>query len=173
METETTACPLPGGPDEKRPLAGIKVLEMCRIIAGPVMGRILAEYGADVLKITGPNISDVPFFQVDGNMGKHAAQLDLKDKSEGGGLEAFIELAKEADVILDGYRPGVLDRLGIGRDFMLDMAKKRDRGIVYVNENCFGYDGDWKERPGWQQIADCVSFSVLRLSHFILLNPCH
>jgi crotonobetainyl-CoA:carnitine CoA-transferase CaiB-like acyl-CoA transferase len=58
-------------------LEGIKVLELCRIIAGPTIGRILAEYGADVLKVTGPGLSDVPFFQVDGNMGKHATEIDL------------------------------------------------------------------------------------------------
>ncbi|KAJ9157781.1 CoA-transferase family III [Pleurostoma richardsiae] len=137
-----------------RVLSGIKVLELCRIIAGPVMGRILAEYGADVLKITGPNISDVPFFQVDGNMGKHAADLDLKTPE---GRQAFETLVLDADVILDGYRPGALERLGYGPLFMSAMAKKRGYGIVYVNENCFGYEGEWASRPGWQQIADCVT----------------
>ena len=67
LETSTPSCPLPS--DTSNPpqiLEGIKVLELCRIVAGPTIGRILAEYGAQVLKITSPNLSDVPFFQVDG-----------------------------------------------------------------------------------------------------------
>ena len=123
------------------------------------MGRILAEYGADVLKITSPNLSDVPFFQVDGNMGKHAADLDLKTES---GRATFEALVSEADVILDGYRPGMLERLGYGTDYLVSMAKTRGYGIVYVNENCFGYQGEWAHRPGWQQIADCVRLTFPR-----------
>lgn len=161
LESTTAPWPLPSGPGEKRPLAGIKVLELCRIIAGPIVGRILGEYGADVLKITGPHLSDVPFFQVDGNMGKHAANLDLKTPE---GRKIFEELALEADVILDGYRPGALEKLGFGPTYMTALAQKRGYGVVYVNENCFGYEGEWASRPGWQQIADCVSSSSLRSS---------
>ncbi len=106
-----------------------------------------------MLKITSPNLSDVPFFQVDGNMGKLAAELDLKTPQ---GKAAFEELLADVDVIVDGYRPGALERLGYGALFMSDLAKKRGKGIVYVNENCFGYVGEWSHRPGWQQIADCV-----------------
>ncbi|KAJ5309687.1 uncharacterized protein N7443_002148 [Penicillium atrosanguineum] len=138
----------------KKILEGVKVLEMCRIIAGPTVTRILAEYGADVLKITSPNLSDVPFFQVDGNMGKHAADLDLK--TEAGKVE-FEKLLADVDVIVDGYRPGALEKLGYGPQAMAAMAEKRGKGIVYVNENCFGYEGEWAGRAGWQQIADCVT----------------
>ncbi|KAJ5121476.1 CoA-transferase family III [Penicillium bovifimosum] len=137
-----------------RILEGVKVLEMCRIIAGPTVTRILAEYGADVLKITSPTLSDVPFFQVDGNMGKHAADLDLKSDA---GRQEFEKLLEEVDVIVDGYRPGALDKLGYGAEAMAAMAQKRGKGIVYVNENCFGYEGEWAGRAGWQQIADCVT----------------
>lgn len=127
---------------------------MCRIIAGPTVTRILAEYGADVLKITSPSLSDVPFFQVDGNMGKHAADLDLKSEA---GRKEFEKLLDDVDVIVDGYRPGALDKLGYGAEAMAALAHKRGKGIVYVNENCFGYEGEWAGRAGWQQIADCVS----------------
>ncbi|KAF3394063.1 Succinyl-CoA--L-malate CoA-transferase alpha subunit [Penicillium rolfsii] len=147
--------PFPAGqPGSKKILQGIKVLEMCRIIAGPTVTRILAEYGADVLKITSPNLSDVPFFQVDGNMGKHAADLDLKTEA---GRQEFEKLVAEADVIVDGYRPGALEKLGYGPRAMAALAEKRGKGIVYVNENCFGYEGEWAGRAGWQQIADCVT----------------
>lgn len=140
-----------------RVLSGIKVLELCRIIAGPTIGRILAEYGADVLKITSPSLSDVPFFQVDGNMGKHAAELNLKTPE---GRQIFDQLLVDADVILDGYRPGALEKLGYGPQAMVEIARRRGKGIVYVSENCFGQDGEWASRPGWQQIADCVSLRI-------------
>lgn len=132
------------------------MLELCRIIAGPTVTRILAEYGADVLKVTSPHLSDVPFFQVDGNMGKHAADLDLKTPE---GRRVFETLLADADILVDGYRPKALDRLGYGATALADLAEKRGKGIVYVNENCFGYEGEWAGRPGWQQIADCVRFT--------------
>lgn len=135
-------------------LSGVKVLELCRIIAGPSIGKGLAEYGADVMKITSPKLSDVPFFQVDLNMGKHTAELDLKSPE---GRKIFEELLQSADVVLDGYRPGSLERLGYGPKQLVELTKQRGRGIVYVTENCFGHVGEWASRPGWQQIADCVS----------------
>lgn len=146
-------------PGSKKALEGVKVLELCRIIAGPTVTRILSEYGADVLKITSPNLSDVPFFQVDGNMGKLAADLDLKTEE---GRRQFEELVADADVLVDGYRPGALEKLGYGPNALASMAEKRGKGIVYVNENCFGYEGEWAGRPGWQQIADCVCYLPLK-----------
>src|SRR5690554_449981 len=112
-------------PKSLRPLAGIKVLELCRVIAGPVMGRILAEYGADVLKITSPNLSDVPFFQVDVNMGKHTAELDLKTEE---GRAKFETLLADVDVVLDGYRPGAIEKLGFGESKLKEIAKARGKG---------------------------------------------
>ncbi|PFH58135.1 hypothetical protein XA68_14114 [Ophiocordyceps unilateralis] len=142
LEHGTPPQPLPQpGP---RLLAGIRVLELCRIIAGPVMGRILAEYGAEVVKVTGPGLSDVPFFQVDGNMGKRAAELDLKSPE---GRAAFDRLLDSADVVLDGYRPGALDALGYGASQLARRATERGRGFVYVAENCFGNRGDCKRPP--------------------------
>ncbi|KAF7552342.1 hypothetical protein G7Z17_g4378 [Cylindrodendrum hubeiense] len=169
LETETPKVPLTPSPvgQKCRPLEGIKVLELCRIIAGPIVTRILGEYGADVLKITSPHLSDVPFFQVDGNMGKHAAELDLKTPE---GREKFEVLLAEADVVVDGYRPGALERLGYGAASLTKLAKERGKGFVYVNENCFGYEGEWANRPGWQQIADCVSGVAWEQGKFMGLN---
>ncbi|KAL4955348.1 CoA-transferase family III domain-containing protein [Aspergillus filifer] len=151
----TAPTPFPAAQDStQKPLAGVKVLELCRIIAGPTIARILTEYGADVLKITSPNLSDVPFFQVDGNMGKRAADLDLKTPE---GRKVFETLLADADVLVDGYRPGALEKLGYGPSALAELGEKRGKGIVYVNENCFGYEGEWAGRPGWQQIADCVT----------------
>lgn len=157
LETATPPVPFPfkqSSAPKPQVLAGVRVLELCRIIAGPAMGRGLAEYGAEVIKVTAPHLSDVPFFQVDGNVGKHAAEMNLKDPKD---REIFEELLRSADVILDGYRPGSLNRLGYGPKQLQEIAKQRGRGFVYVTENCFGHVGPWAHRPGWQQIADCVS----------------
>jgi crotonobetainyl-CoA:carnitine CoA-transferase CaiB-like acyl-CoA transferase len=91
-------------------------------------------------------------------MGKHAADLDIKSPA---GKAQFESLLADADIVVDGYRPGTFDRLGYGPKALAGMAAKRGKGIVYVNENCFGYEGEWAHRPGWQQIADCVSFDRL------------
>jgi hypothetical protein len=104
LESETPASPLPyksSRAPKPQILAGIRVLELCRIIAGPAMGRGLAEYGAEVIKVTSPNLSDVPFFQVDANIGKHTTDLDLKDPQD---RKIFEELLQSADVVLDGVR---------------------------------------------------------------------
>ena len=118
------------------------------------MGRGLAEYGAEVIKVTSPNLSDVPFFQVDANIGKHTTDLNLKEPKD---RQIFEELLQSVDIVLDGYRPGSLNRLGYGPQKMVELAKKRGKGIVYIAENCFGHVGPWSSRPGWQQIADCVT----------------
>lgn len=160
IESGTPKCSL-GETKDNRLLSGIKVLELCRIIAGPTITRILAEYGASVLKVTSPNLSDVPFFQVDGNMGKKATDLDLKTVE---GRETFEKLLADVDVVVDGYRPDALEKLGYGPKALSEMATKRGKGIVYVNENCFGYVGEWRDRRGWQQIADCVGTPGFALS---------
>ncbi|RMJ24027.1 CAIB BAIF family enzyme [Aspergillus sp. HF37] len=152
---EENTPPTPFTSDEKNGvLDGIKVLELSCVIAGPAIGRILAEYGAQVLRITNSKTPDVPFFQIDGNMGKRVADLDLKTDQ---GREHFSSLLADADVLIDGYRPGVLDRLGFGLDMLTELAKQRGKGIVYVDETCFGHQGEWAGRPGWQQIADCLT----------------
>lgn len=166
LESSTPKCPLPNNGD-RRILSGIKVLDMCRIIAGPTITRILGEYGAEVLKVTSPNLSDVPFFQVDGNMGKRTVDLDLKTPE---GRRVFEQLLDEVDVVVDGYRPGALEKLGYGPRAMAEMAARRGKGIVYVNENCFGYDGEWAGRPGWQQIADCVTGIAWEQGRFMGLD---
>jgi hypothetical protein len=139
---------------EPQILSGIRVLELCRIIAGPAIGRTLAEYGAQVIKVTSPHLSDVPFFQVDGNTGKHTCDLDLKSPAD---RKVFEDLLQTTDVILDGYRPGSLEKLGYGPQQLAEMLKGRGKGIVYVAEDCFGYQGGMAGRPGWQQIADCYT----------------
>lgn len=172
-DTSTPPVPFPPAaaadhPGRGRPrgaLEGIKVLELCRIIAGPTIGRSLAAHGASVLKVTSPHLPDVPFFQLDVNTGKHAVHLDLKNSPRD--RQVFASLLDEADVLVDGYRPGALARLGYGPEALGEIARRRGKGYVYVVEDCFGGgsndDGDgggaaeWASRAGWQQIADCVT----------------
>lgn len=165
----TPPVPFPPSTAPDRALAGIKVLELCRIIAGPTIGRSLAAHGAQVLKITSPNLPDVPFFQLDVNAGKHALHLDLRGSARD--RATFAALLADADVLIDGYRPGALARLGYSPSTLAALARRRGRGFVYVAEDCFGGGGgsggggdeaeagafEWATRPGWQQIADCVT----------------
>ena len=131
------------------------MLELCRIIAGPTIGKILAEYGATVIKVTSDDtLPDVPFFQVDANMGKHTTNLNLKDPNDR--LE-FEKLLKDADVVIDGYRKGAIEKLGYGPTKLTQLGIERGKGYIYGAENCFGFVGEWSGRPGWQQIADCAS----------------
>ncbi|KAM0285348.1 hypothetical protein ACHAQH_001537 [Verticillium albo-atrum] len=155
-------------------LRGIRVLELCRVIAGPTIGRSLAAHGASVLKVTSPHLPDVPFFQVDVNTGKHTTSLHLHDPVQ---RLAFDALLASADVVLDGYRPGVLARLGYGPDRLDRLATARGKGYVYVAEDCFGGTDTpvadqavWADRPGWQQIADCVTGVAWEQGRFMGLN---
>lgn len=159
IESETppfafTAPSVNSGNGKPKILEGTKLLELCRIIAGPIIGRILAEYGAEVIKVTSPNLPDIPFFQVDVNVGKRTTSLDLKDPKD---RVIFEELLGDADVVLDGYRKSAIEQLGYGPSKLAELAKSRNKGYIYGSENCFGFTGEWSGRPGWQQIADCAS----------------
>lgn len=143
------APPIELGPAE-RPLSGIRVLDLTRMLAGPSCGRSLAEHGAEVLAITGPDLHNPLPFVIDTGHGKRSAFLDLEDESQAAGLR---ELAASADVFVQGYRTGALSRRGFGPD---DLALLRP-GIVYVSINCYGHDGPFEMRPGWEQLAQSVS----------------
>ena len=134
-------------------LAGIKVLDLTKVIAGPTITRVLALMGADVLRISSNTQPDAGFALYDGQLGKRDTDLDLKTAQ---GKAAFEALLKEADVVVDGYRPGVLEKLGFSGTWIQELARQRNKGIVYCRENCYGWDGEWSGRAGYQQISDCV-----------------
>ncbi|BEJ13925.1 hypothetical protein CspHIS471_0310990 [Cutaneotrichosporon sp. HIS471] len=144
---EAQAVPWPEA-NENKPLSGIKVLELTRIIASPAIGKGLAEHGATVLRIVTDKLPDMSVLLPDLNQGKHVAILDLKSET---GKAKLRELVKDADVVIDGYRPGAIERLGFGRDAVREI----NPNIIYVRENCYGFHGPWSQRSGWQQIADC------------------
>jgi hypothetical protein len=139
----------------RRPLAGLRVVDLTRVIAGPVIGRSLAEMGASVMRVTHPGIPDVSSLHPDLNWGKWNCHLDLKKEAD---RERLVELIKEADVVIDGYRPSVMERLGFSRQVIFDLVKDRSYGIIHVRENCYGWHGPWVHRSGWQQNSDAVSY---------------
>lgn len=138
----------------KRPLAGLKVVDMTRIVAGPSIGRSLAELGASVMRITGPRIADFSGLHPDLNWGKWNCHLDLRKEDDRLKLR---NLLLEADVVINGYRPYVLDKYGASYEEVFQIGKERGRGFIYVRENCFGWLGPWSHRAGWQPISDACS----------------
>ena len=143
--------------EDKRPLAGIKVVELARIIAGTAAGALLASMGAEVIRVNSSKLKDYTPAQPSSLMaGKTTVDLDLNDPADHAKLTQLFE---QADVILQGYRLRSLERRGFGLKQCLEMAKKRGKGIIYVDENCYGPDGYYAERPGWQQVADAAAGS--------------
>ena len=148
-----------------RPLAGLKVVDFSRIIAAPTLTRGLAEYGASVMRITAPHLPDMGFLHPDMGWGKWNASLDLRNPSD---AQKAKDLILDADVVVYGYRPGVLDKYGLGLDDVLKLCQHRTRGIIIARLNCYGWVGPWAERSGWQQISDAccgVSLSFGRAMH--------
>jgi crotonobetainyl-CoA:carnitine CoA-transferase CaiB-like acyl-CoA transferase len=140
----------------ERPLAGLKVIDLTRVIAAPTITRSLAEMGASVMRITSPNVTDFSGLHQDLNWGKWNCSLDLKKNPED--RKKLAELIKEADVVVEGYRPGAMARNGFSREDIFELVKDRDRGIIHVRENCYGWNGPWSHRSGWQQISDSVRY---------------
>ena len=139
--------PLPRG---DRPLAGVRALDLTRVLAGPACGRALAEHGADVLLVSSPKLPSIPPFVMDTGHGKRSAFLDLDASSD---IETLRGLVRGADVFAQGYRSGAMERRGFGPE---EVARLRP-GIVYVSINCYGHQGPWRERPGWEQLAQTVT----------------
>ncbi|KAL2882672.1 hypothetical protein SGCOL_001879 [Colletotrichum sp. CLE4] len=137
----------------KRPLAGLKIVDLTRIIAAPLISRELAEMGASVMRVTSDKITDMSSLHQDLNWGKWNCHLDL---TKDGDKEKLRELIREADVVVDGYRPGAMERHGFGRKEIQELVKDRQRGIIHVRENCYGWHGPWQGRGGWQQISDAA-----------------
>jgi crotonobetainyl-CoA:carnitine CoA-transferase CaiB-like acyl-CoA transferase len=137
----------------KRPLAGLKVLDITRVIAAPSITRGLAEMGASVMRVTASHLVDFSSLHCDLNWGKWNTCLDLRKTED---REKMRKLILDADVVVEGYRPGVLDKWGLGKDNVLKICEGRNRGVIYVRENCYGWNGPWSYRSGWQQISDAV-----------------
>jgi crotonobetainyl-CoA:carnitine CoA-transferase CaiB-like acyl-CoA transferase len=144
------ADPRPFTHDAAAPLDGVRVLDLTRVLAGPSSARTLAQHGADVLHLTSPNLPSIDAFDIDTGHGKRSAHIDLDDTT---GREQLRALIAGADVFIDGYRTGALDRRGFGPDDVLAIRP----GTVHVAVNCYGHEGPWAARPGWEQLAQSAT----------------
>ena len=145
----------------KGALAGLKVLDLTRVLAGPFSTMMLADMGASVYKLEQPGIGDDsrgfgPFqngesvYYINLNRNKKGMTIDLKNPK---GKAVFLEMVKNADVVIENYRPGVMEKLGLGYE---DLAKTNP-GIVSVAVSGFGHTGPYSNRPGYDIIAQAMS----------------
>lgn len=139
--------PLPEG---SRPLSGIRVLDLTRVLAGPTCARTLAEHGADVMKVTASHLPSSDAQEFDTGHGKLSTRLDLRDAQD---LATMRNLVSQADVFSQGYRPGTLAQRGLSPE---DLAQLRP-GIVYISLSAFGRVGPWAERRGFDTVVQTVS----------------
>ncbi|GAC1036028.1 CoA transferase [Pseudomonas sp. No.117] len=161
-------------PEPQRPLAGIRVLDLTRILAGPIATRLLAGLGAEVLRLD-PPAWDEPAQAPEVTLGKSCARLDLRRPAD---RLTFERLLGTAEVLVHGYRPEALERLGYGA------AQRRalNPALVDVSLNAYGWSGPWAGRRGfdslvqmssgiaaagrdWRQVAEPVPLPVQALDH--------
>jgi len=148
---------------DRGPLAGLRVLDIATVVAGPGAARYLADYGADVLKIERPGAGDATrtmgladprdgtalYWKVVGR-NKRCATLDLKSEA---GHEALLRLVDDAHVLVENFRPGTLERLGLGPDVLL----ARNPKLVILRVTGFGQDGPYAQRAGFATLAEAMS----------------
>jgi crotonobetainyl-CoA:carnitine CoA-transferase CaiB-like acyl-CoA transferase len=132
-----------------QPLAGIKVLDLTRVLAGPVASRFLAGLGADVLRIDPPTWNE-PGVVPEMTLGKRCARLDLHDNAD---RRVFESLLKDADIVLHGYRADALERLGYGATERQKLAP----GLIDASLNAYGWSGPWLNRRGFDSLVQMSS----------------
>jgi len=137
-------------PMAKRPLGGIRALDLTRVIAGPVIGRTLAEHGADVMRIASRKLPFIEPLLIDTGHGKLSAHLDLQTSAGRAGLRGLLY---DADIFTQSYRPDALAALGFGpeniaRDFP---------GTVYVTLSAWSHNGPWAARRGFDSLVQCAT----------------
>ena len=137
-------------PAGDRPLEGLRVLDLSRVIAGPVAGRTLAVHGADVLLISGPELPAIPWLTIDTGRGKLTSLVELKSEQGRGVLR---DLLASADIFSQGYRPHALASLGFGPED----AARISPGIVYVSLSAYGHAGPWAERRGFDSLVQTAT----------------
>ncbi len=133
-----------------RPLSGIRVVDMAHVLAGPVTSRVLAEQGAEVIHVSAPHQPDPVHVVIDTGFGKRSAFVNLDRAEDVASLNRLID---DADVFAHSWRPGSLDRRGLSP---AELAKRRP-GLIYVSVSCYGYDGPWRERAGYDPLGQVAS----------------
>ena len=137
-------------PEAERPLSGIRVLDLTRVLAGPTSARTLAEHGADVMKITAAHLPNIGYQEYDTGHGKLQAHLDLRQPQD---VETLRGLVREADVFTQGYRPGTLGNRGLSPEALSQLRP----GLVYVSMCAFSHVGPWASRRGFDTVVQTVS----------------
>ncbi|MFO7281538.1 MAG: CoA transferase [Thermoanaerobacterales bacterium] len=162
MTDEPSSTPEAGERPRRGPLADIRVIDLATVIAGPGAARYLADFGADVLKIERPGGDSTRTMGLpdprDGTSAywklvarnKRCATLDLKTDE---GRETLLRLVEDAHVLVENFRPGVLERLGLGPDVLLE----RNPRLVVCRVTAFGQDGPYATRPGFATLAEAMS----------------
>jgi crotonobetainyl-CoA:carnitine CoA-transferase CaiB-like acyl-CoA transferase len=149
---------VPRPSDARPPLAGTRVLDLTRYLAGPFATMLLADYGADVVKLESPRGREFtlpgsdrdPYFFLSSNRGKRSLALDLRAER---GRAVFLRLLPGFDVVVENFRPGVMEAWGLGAESLL----ARHPRLVYCGISGFGADGPYRDRPGFDQIAQGMS----------------
>ncbi len=144
---DAPAQPLPAA---ARPLSGIRALDLTRVIAGPTIGRTLAEHGADVMRIASPNLPSIEPLVIDTGHGKLSAHIDLETED---GRQTLRRLLKGADVFTQGYRPGAIARHGFAPE---DIARDFP-GTVCVSLSAWSHAGPWAARRGFDSLVQCAT----------------
>ena len=136
--------------EASRPLGGIRVLDLTRVIAGPVCGRVLASHGANVLRVGASHLPTFRVLDLDTGFGKRWCALDLRDA---GDRTTFTTLARDADVVVQSYRPGALSGLGFGPEELAAVSP----GVVVVSLSAYGQAGPWAPRRGFDSLVQLAS----------------
>ena len=134
----------------ERPLSGVRVLDLTRIIAGPVCGRTLAAHGADVLLVTAGHLPASEPLVIDTGRGKLSCNIDLRQAADRATIEGLLA---EADMLVQGYRPGAI----AGHGLTPERAAELRPGIVYVSLSAYGHAGPWRRRRGFDSIVQTAS----------------
>ncbi|OED40045.1 carnitine dehydratase [Chromatiales bacterium (ex Bugula neritina AB1)] len=131
------------------PLSGIRVLDLTRILAGPVCGRTLAAFGADVMLVNSPTLPNIDSI-IDTSRGKLSTLVDLKTRS---GFQTLQNLTRGADIFIQGYRPGGLAELG----FSPEVLCAENPGLIYTSLSAYGRTGPWRNRRGFDSLVQTAT----------------
>ncbi|MEU9171335.1 CoA transferase [Streptomyces sp. NPDC048420] len=148
LDTARARVLAPVGTSPLLPAAGLRVLDLTRVLAGPVATRTLALLGADVLRLDAPRLPELPDQHADTGFGKRSATLDLTTDRQ-----TFEELLAAADVVVTGYRPGALDRFGLSPEALAE----RRPGLVVAQLSAWGGYGPWRERRGFDSLVQVAT----------------
>ena len=146
--------PLPMG---NRPLSGINVLDLTRVIAGPVCGKTLAEHGATVMLISSPELPCILPLVMDTGFGKFSAYLDLNKNKD---KDHLIQLIKKTDIFVQSYRPGGLAEKGFSPEVLAEYRP----GIIYISFSAYSHVGPWADRHGYDSLVQSATGMVYEQS---------